>query len=116
MKSNLHKFYIPQGIDPEFGFCKDWSDCDVNWKKIEESDKRGKEAGTLLGRYYDEPVADGKAIYIITKVNKRTCKLELCRGIGDDWSTPMLGEGGNVDIDYIKHHITYRDKLDKLFS
>ena len=109
MKSNLFKYYRPIKVDWDKPFAENENAMESNWKQIIECDKKAKEAGTLLGRYFSEPVADGNAIYIITKVNKRTCVLEWCEYIGDDWQSRWIGEQGTVPLDIVLESINYRD-------
>jgi hypothetical protein len=45
-----------------------------------------KKNKTLVGRTIAEGHGDGYGIYVVVKENKKTLKLEVCRGIGDDWT------------------------------
>lgn len=116
MKSNLFKFYVPEQVD----YTEPWELSDEktkrNWNQIYKSDKTGKDNNTILGRFYSESIGDGKAIYIVTKLNKRTCVLECCTQIGDDWKIPMLGDIGTANIDYITQRISARDSMSSIFG
>ena len=79
------------------------------WLKIKQGDKEAREKGEILHRYITEPYADGKAIYQIIKVNKKTVRIKVCLGIGDEWVLPMFGEECLVDRNYIEESLKRRD-------
>jgi hypothetical protein len=83
---------------------------------LDAQDKAGKDAGTLLGRFVQEPRGDGYAIYQVVKLNKKTARLAHVCGIGDDWHVPMWGLEASVDIKYVEQNIRRRDGLSKLFG
>ena len=56
-----------------------------NFKKLQKQDKMAKKVGKLVGRYIDEPWADGNAFYVIVKENKTSVRIRVVTGIGDDW-------------------------------
>ena len=58
---------------------------EANMRKVKEADKKAKEKGKLVGRYIDEPYADGAAIYKIIRENKNTVRIKVVVDIGDDW-------------------------------
>ena len=106
---------------PEGSKYPDWKDLmklwDDNWKLLMEIDKNQKEKGELLWRYIDFGVADGKAIYQITKVNKNTCVVELCLDFPDGYSYEMLGAGPtSVDRAFVEKKVKGRDGLDEIFG
>jgi hypothetical protein len=86
-----------------------------NWAKLQECDKTAKENGELVGRYIDEPFADGKAIYQIVKENKKTVRIRVCTGLGDDWVIPYWGEEATIDKEYAVKKVAQRDALAELF-
>lgn len=86
-----------------------------NWAKLQECDKTAKEKGELVGRYIDEPFADGKAIYQIIKENKKTVRIRVCTGLGDDWVIPYWGEETTIDKEYAVKKVAQRDALTELF-
>ncbi len=70
---------------------------------------------TILGRTIMFQMADSYAIYLITKVNKKSVKvnwIDFCDGYMDK----RLGKGGLIDMDYVLHDINAQDKLAKFFS
>ena len=89
---------------------------DKNFQKLCEEDKIAKENNQLVGRYIREPFADGYAYYKIVKENKKTVRIKVVTGIGDDWVIPYWGESATVNKDYIIDKIGYQDKLAELFS
>lgn len=89
---------------------------DDNYEQLKEIDKMAKSKGELLGRYVDVPVADGKAIYQIMRVNKNTVRLKALSGFGDDYILDYWGYEATVDKDYIVSLVMRRDKLTEIFS
>lgn len=87
-----------------------------NWERLQQCDKEAKEKGELAGRYIDEPFADGKAIYQIIRVNKKTVRIRVCTGLGDDWIIPYWGEETSIDKTYALNKVAQRDALDELFN
>lgn len=53
---------------------------------------------TLLGRLLSHPYADGAAYYVVTKVNKKTVRIHVVFGLGDDWVLPAWGHETSIPI------------------
>ena len=83
--------------------------------KIDQLKILAKANHTLLGRVIYIPHADGNAMYVVTKVNSRTVRLEWCPWI-DNWQDDVLEAGANVAIAWAKQRIDGADAMDKLFS
>ena len=92
---------------------KQW---DRNFKELERMDKTAKKCGRLVGRYISEPIADGKAFYIITKEMKTKVRIKHCKNVGDDYIIPYWGESAIIDKQYAKQNIERRDHLAELFT
>lgn len=63
---------------------------------------------TLLGRTLRFPMADSYALYLITKVNKRTVQLtwlDWC----DGWQDDRIGYRGNISLGYARKQINFDD-------
>ena len=74
-----------------------------------------KNNSTILGRSIKFPMADGYALYVITKVNKTTVQLtwlDYC----DAWIDTRIGKKGNINIEYAKQQLGIEDKLHALFA
>lgn len=88
-----------------------------NWGKLVEQDTKAKEAGTLVGRYIREPVADGNAIYIIIKVCKRVVHIryvpEVCP---DEYRYSYWGNGGTIRRDYAENSVSWRDNMKEVLA
>ena|ERR1035437_6161852 len=93
-----------------------FEDCDNNWKLLEEQDEDCRAKGESVGRYIAHPIADGNAIYLITKENKRTVKIEVCQGLGDDWVVPAWGYSISINKDLAIEFLERRDGLAALFA
>lgn len=89
---------------------------DENYEQLKKIDKMAKSKGELLGRYVDVPVADGKAIYQIMRVNKNTVRLKALGGFGDDYILDYWGIEASVDKEYVISLVRNRDKLDEIFG
>lgn len=89
---------------------------DRNYKKLEKIDKAAKDKKQILYRFIAEPFADGRAYYQIIKINKKTVKIKVCKGLGDDWVIPYWGDECNIDKSFALERLQYRDNMEKLFS
>lgn len=94
-------------------FVKQWEE---NQRKLDEKDAKAKAEGKLVGRFIQEPFADGYAIYEITKENKKTVRIRVVDGIGDDWRIPYWGDEATIEKSYALKSLAWRDKMNKLFS
>lgn len=87
-----------------------------NLSLLKKIDKEAKDKGDILYRYFTEPFADGEAIYQVIKVNKKTVRIRVCLGIGDEWVIPYLGEECSISKEYVESKINHRDTLDEMFK
>lgn len=86
------------------------------WDEVAIRDKAAKEAGKLVGRYISEPYADGRAIYEIIRESKKTVRIRVVTGIGDDWQIPYWGAETSIARQYALENIQRRDGLAALFA
>ena len=88
------------------------------FKAYKEHKKRDEKAGEGLHvhRMFSMPVADGNACYVVTKVNKKTCKIEWRNFGADQYTDRILGWGGTFPIDIIADQLHYADGMRKLFG
>lgn len=105
--------YVEIKESEEKDFIKRW---DKNLENIRKIDEEAKKNNTLLHRFVYQPYADGNAVYQIIKVNKKTVKIKVCTGIGDDWILPYWGEEALVDKAFVENNIKKRDWIDSLFE
>lgn len=87
-----------------------------NWKQLNDIDQKAKEKGELLYRYITEPIADGQAVYQIIRVNKRTVRIRVCTGLGDDWQIPYWGKETTIDKKYAVQKVAQRDVWAEIFT
>lgn len=92
---------------------KDWETNEANLRRI---DQMVKSKGGILGRYVQEPYADGYAVYQVVEEKATKVKLRVVTGIGDDWVLPMWGEEAMVDKSYVQTSIYRRDKMSDFFK
>ncbi len=89
---------------------------DRQMAELTANDTAAKEAGTLVGRYIRESIADGYAYYTVVKANSRTVTVEhvdYC----DGYRVPMIESmGGEIPLKYVTENIELRDKWDELFA
>lgn len=107
--------YEPEEVD-----FKNYKEADKkiknNFNRLVNIDKTSKRIGKVLYRFIAEPYADGRAYYQIIKINKKTVKIKVCTGLGDDWVIPYWGHECNIDKDFALRKLKYRDDMEKLFS
>lgn len=92
-------------------------------KHVEAEFKKAETASALLGntfapgKLFSLGVADGSAYYVVTKVNKKTVKVEW-RGFGgaDRYTDQLLGWGGTFPRPSIEQQVRRYDGLRSLFS
>ena len=90
---------------------------DRAWKEFKDRDQAAKDKGELVGRYIQEQIADGYAYYTVTKVNKRTVRLQHEPDLGDGYAVPMIESmGGTVPLKYVRQNIGWRDKMADIFA
>ena len=68
------------------------------------------------GKIFNTPVADGRAYYVVTKVNKKTCDIEWRGFCPDRWQDPVLGLGGRFPRENIESMVHRMDGLKRLFT
>lgn len=82
---------------------------------MKELEQESKEQDTLLGGIVRFPMADSYAVYVVTKVNKNTVKLEWL-DYCDGWVDDRCGKECNANIVYVYNHINGRRKLAEMFG
>ena len=89
---------------------------------IQDEFKKAKERSNALGdefkpgKLFNTPVADGRAYYVVTKVNKKSVRIEWRGFCPDRWQDPVLGLGGSFPRDRIEKLVRSNDGLRKLFA
>jgi len=88
---------------------------DENWKRLQEHDNTVKKEGKLVGRYIQESVADGYAIYQIIKENKKTVRIKRIPYVcGDEYEVSYWGgDEATIEKDYAVQSIRGRDFWDE---
>lgn len=110
MKNSM--IYEPAMTCSEDEFCKKWKDChDANMARLNVIEAKAIAQGGLLYRFMFEPVADGKAIYQIIKVNKKTVRVRACciDGCFYDYLVPQWGDEATIPIDYAESAINFQN-------
>lgn len=72
--------------------------------------------GIVKGKLFRVPCGDGYAWYIVTKVNKKTVKIEWRGFSGDRWVDQRFGLGGSVPVEMVERFIRYEEGVRQLFS
>lgn len=112
----IGKYYKPQPLDFSGDTDVYMKSMDENWDLIKKADLEAKKANRLEGRFIQEPIADGNAVYIVTRAGKRTCTVEVVTGIGDDWVIPSIGRVGSVRTDHVLQNIARRESIEDMFA
>jgi len=89
---------------------------DANCKKMQDKDVAAKVRGDIVGRYISHPFADGYAYYEIIRENKKTVRIEVVTGIGDDWVLPAWGEATSIKKDDAMDFLARRDMMAEIFG
>lgn len=85
------------------------SEIEANQEKMNQKDLIAREQGLLKGRYVRIPQADGYAFYEIVRENKKTVRIRVITGIGDDWSVSYWGNEATIDKNFAIQNIGQRD-------
>ncbi len=92
------------------------AEMDRQMAELKANDAAAVEAGTLVGRYIQENIADGCAYYVIVKANSRTVTVkhvDYC----DGYRIPMIESMGcKIPIKYARENIGQRDSWAKMFA
>jgi hypothetical protein len=72
--------------------------------------------GVVKGKIFAVGVGDGYAHYIVTKVNKKTVRVEWRGFSPDNWVDQTLGYGGTFPIPCISGHVLREEGLARLFG
>ena len=85
---------------------------DKNWATLKAQDARAKQTGTLVGRYLTEPVADGRAVYVVVAESRETATIKIVSGISD-YAHSYFGAGRVIDRSYVEKRIQGRDDMEQ---
>lgn len=84
-----------------------------NWKNLQMLDEEARQRGLLVGRYITHAFADGQAVYQIVAENRKTIRIQVVRGLGDDWVLPAWGVEATIDKVYAEKEFRSREFLRK---
>ena len=82
---------------------------------MEELVELAKAQKTLLGRTIKFPHADSHALYLITKVNKKTVQLDWIDWC-DAWVDDRCGKRCSLDLNYATRDVRGQDAMAELFG
>lgn len=94
--------------DPDTLHQPDWDNKKITWEQrdlnmdlnqatIQGWEDAAKSTRAWVGRTLTDGVGDGNAVYVVVKENKKSVRVKVCRGIGDDWVSRHFGEESSVD-------------------
>lgn len=69
---------------------------DRNMDILQAQDQEAIKNNTLVGRLVSIGVADGYAHYQVIKEYKKTVRIMVCQGLGDDWIDRRWGWGCSI--------------------
>ena len=104
--------YKPVKIYTEDDSWEKLEECrNANFAHLKEIEEKAIASGGLLYRFLYESVADGKAIYQIAEVYKRTVRVRLCSmdGCYNDYVVPQWGEEATVPITYATSGVEWQN-------
>jgi hypothetical protein len=84
-------------------------------KLMDELEELAKKHNTILGRVVRFQRADSYAVYLVTKVNKKSARLTWIN-FCDGWQDERIGYEANVEINFVNQKIEQIDALNKLFK
>lgn len=85
---------------------------DAAYNRMRDEDRRAKEAGVLVGRYYSEQIADGYAYYRVADVSHNLARLEHL-DVYDAWSIGWIEDlEGEVPLKAVRRNIERRDRFE----
>jgi len=113
----MNKFaYMPKPI--EYGKGMDHDEISKrmseNQEQLEECDRQARENDQIVGRYITHPFADGQAVYQIIRDNKRSVRIRVCIGLGDDWVLPAWGYEYTLDKEQALQFLGFQDSMREL--
>ena len=76
----------------------------------------GLPSGVHVGKMFKIPVADGYAWYIVTKVNKSTCKVEWRGFCLDRWTDHHFGYGGMYRTADVARYVEREEAMASIFK
>ena len=89
---------------------------DAQMAELKANDKAAAEAGTLVGRYIQEQIADGHAYYVVTAENGKfveVAHVDYC----DGYRVPMIESmEGIIPAKYARENIAMRDRWATMFK
>ena len=82
---------------------------------MDELEALAKEQKTVLGRVIKFPHADSYALYLVTKVNKKTAQLEWLDWC-DGWVDDRCSYRCSIDLAYVLRDVANTDALAEMFK
>jgi len=96
--------------------CEHWSDeMSAGWEILEKIKENQKE-GIYLGKIFTYSVADGYAMYYISKINAKTVRLTHVPEYVDGYKQYGLYDGATVGLARITAESNAVDRFNKLFK
>ena len=71
------------------------------WDRIRARNAQAIGEGTLVGRFFRDPQADGFAVYQVTAVDGEWAEVERAED-ASDYLSPLIEMQGKVPVDYAK--------------
>lgn len=107
---------IPTGNYGPDGFDDEYNRYVQQEYQLAMEHSKGVGKGLKPGKLFSLGVADGNAYYIVTKVNKKTVKVEWRSFQGDRYMDQILGYGGTFPKSQIEHLVIREETLQELFN
>jgi len=72
--------------------------------------------GVVKDKLFSTHVGDGSAFYVVTKVSKRSVRIEWRNFSPDSWVDQTFGYGGAFPISCVEGHVLHAEAMMKLFA
>lgn len=110
---------LPGRFDSATGLYVDLSEYDTYVQEAWKAAKAVSDAvasGVCVGSMFTIGVGDGSAHYVVTKVNKKTCRVEWRGFCADRWRDHHFGMGGSFKLEDVARYVESDRAMARLFG
>jgi hypothetical protein len=123
LKAKIKELLALNDVEVIHDFSQRGTDNPLYWENImkrqktlmSEINELARKNCTILGREIKFQMADSYAVYVITKVNKKTVQVNWINWC-DGWVDNRLGRQGTLDTNYAMQQVRREDALQQLFG
>jgi hypothetical protein len=123
LKAKIKELLALNDVDVKHDFALRGTTDPLYWENVmkrqdelmSEINELARKNCTILGREIKFQMADSYAVYVITKVNKKSVQVSWINWC-DGWVDDRLGRQGTLDINYAMQQVRREDALQQLFG